>query len=210
MYVARFTAGQLSVLQYLSVGENYLSFLPEVRELAAGGVQKHRKLQPDSFSGDWVIGGPWVTLRERQPKLTRPALWACSLLQSSGAWWIKMAWNNFYLAQIMSIENCPLSQIPTEIVSGGPSLVIQVVIIYLKHLLKLYWSFSVFESARALQNHVKTQSCQKKLENASQKSTKFCWKVKEEEELWEEAAFEVVAVTVSFGLFWLKVNAHKI
>ena len=28
--------------------------------------------------------------------------------------------------QIMSIENCPLSQIPTEIVSGGPSLVIQV------------------------------------------------------------------------------------
>ena len=28
--------------------------------------------------------------------------------------------------QIMSIENCPLSQIPTEIVFGGPSLVIQV------------------------------------------------------------------------------------
>jgi len=28
--------------------------------------------------------------------------------------------------QIMSIENCPLSQIPQEIVSGGPSLVIQV------------------------------------------------------------------------------------
>lgn len=28
--------------------------------------------------------------------------------------------------QIMSIENCPLSQIPPEIVSGGPSLVIQV------------------------------------------------------------------------------------
>jgi len=27
--------------------------------------------------------------------------------------------------QIMSIENCPLTQIPTEIVSGGPSLVIQ-------------------------------------------------------------------------------------
>ena len=26
----------------------------------------------------------------------------------------------------MSIENCPLTQIPTEIVSGGPSLVIQV------------------------------------------------------------------------------------
>ena len=28
--------------------------------------------------------------------------------------------------QIMSIENCPLSKIPQEIVSGGPSLVIQV------------------------------------------------------------------------------------
>lgn len=28
--------------------------------------------------------------------------------------------------EIMSIENCPLSQIPTEIVSGGPSLVITV------------------------------------------------------------------------------------
>lgn len=27
--------------------------------------------------------------------------------------------------QIMSIENCPLSQIPAEIVAGGPSLVIQ-------------------------------------------------------------------------------------
>jgi hypothetical protein len=27
--------------------------------------------------------------------------------------------------QIMSIENCPLSQIPQEIVAGGPSLVIQ-------------------------------------------------------------------------------------
>lgn len=28
--------------------------------------------------------------------------------------------------QIMSIENCPLSHIPPEIVQGGPSLVIQV------------------------------------------------------------------------------------
>ena len=28
--------------------------------------------------------------------------------------------------QIMSIENCPLSQIPAEVVAGGPSLVIQV------------------------------------------------------------------------------------
>jgi leucine-rich repeat protein SHOC2 len=29
--------------------------------------------------------------------------------------------------EIMSIENCPLSQIPTEIVAGGPSLVITVI-----------------------------------------------------------------------------------
>ncbi len=28
--------------------------------------------------------------------------------------------------QIMSIENCPLSKIPVEVVSAGPSLVIQV------------------------------------------------------------------------------------
>jgi len=31
--------------------------------------------------------------------------------------------------QIMSIENCPLSQIPAEIVAEGPSLVIQVNVI---------------------------------------------------------------------------------
>lgn len=30
--------------------------------------------------------------------------------------------------EIMSIENCPLSQIPPEITAGGPSLVIQVFI----------------------------------------------------------------------------------
>lgn len=28
--------------------------------------------------------------------------------------------------QMMSIENCPLTQIPVEVVTGGPSLVIQV------------------------------------------------------------------------------------
>lgn len=30
--------------------------------------------------------------------------------------------------QIMSIENCPLSQYPPEIVVGGPSMVIQVLV----------------------------------------------------------------------------------
>jgi Leucine-rich repeat (LRR) protein len=66
--------------------------------------------------------------------------------------------------QIMSIENCPLTQIPTEIVAGGPSLVIQVdkCIFYFKcyHfsnrklILKLIYNiliesflFSVFEDA---------------------------------------------------------------
>ncbi len=32
--------------------------------------------------------------------------------------------------QIMSIENCPLSQIPQEIVAGGPSIVIQVGVMF--------------------------------------------------------------------------------
>lgn len=30
--------------------------------------------------------------------------------------------------QIMSIENCPLNSIPAEVVAGGPSLVIQVIL----------------------------------------------------------------------------------
>ena len=37
--------------------------------------------------------------------------------------------------QIMSIENCPLSQIPQEIVTGGPSLVIQVPITCTYHMI---------------------------------------------------------------------------
>ena len=49
----------------------------------------------------------------------------CSNLQVLLAW-NDLAGNHLDFAQIMSIENCPLSQIPTEIVSGGPSLVIQV------------------------------------------------------------------------------------
>lgn len=43
--------------------------------------------------------------------------------------------------QIMSIENCPLSQIPPEIVAGGPSLVIQVRAFFLQ--LKYYKLFIV-------------------------------------------------------------------
>lgn len=40
--------------------------------------------------------------------------------------------------EIMSIENCPLSQIPPEITAGGPSLVIQV-----SHHFLIYFSLSV-------------------------------------------------------------------
>jgi len=74
----------------------------------------------------------------------------------------------------MSIENCPLSQIPTEIVSGGPSLVIQFLKVQGPY--RTMWKLKVAKK--------------EKLENAaSQKSTKLCWKVKEEEgESWEEEA----------------------
>ena len=58
--------------------------------------------------------------------------------------------------QIMSIENCPLTQIPTEIVSGGPSLVIQVNIhTYDEMIFKiLIFLFLVPETPRSLQNYV--------------------------------------------------------
>ena len=51
--------------------------------------------------------------------------------------------------EIMSIERCPLSQIPHDITEGGPSLVIQVsnlpiVTVRIKH------DFSVLENARTI------------------------------------------------------------
>ena len=49
----------------------------------------------------------------------------CSNLQVGLTLFILDSFNSDF-DQIMSIENCPLTQIPTEIVSGGPSLVIQV------------------------------------------------------------------------------------
>ena len=55
----------------------------------------------------------------------------------------------------MSIENCPLTQIPTEIVSGGPSLVIQVNDHLLRNFIKIISGpFSVFEAPGSLQNDV--------------------------------------------------------
>lgn len=56
----------------------------------------------------------------------------------------------------MSIENCPLTQIPTEIVSGGPSLVIQVMIGWKSPLQILTSMFSVPEAPRSLQNYVRS------------------------------------------------------
>lgn len=70
--------------------------------------------------------------------------------------------DNFIFFQIMSIENCPLSQIPTEIVSGGPSLVIQVGWFIIVKVTNWSLSVSVSKSARALQDHVNTHSCQKR------------------------------------------------
>ena len=47
------------MLQYLSVGENYLSFLPEV-DIDFDPLKsfKYKLLSCFSHPGDWVIGGP--------------------------------------------------------------------------------------------------------------------------------------------------------
>ena len=80
---------QLSKLEYLSVGENTLSYLPE----EIGSLESLESL--------YINDNP--TLQTLPFELA-----LCSKLE------------------IMSIENCQLNQIPTEIVQGGPSLVIQV------------------------------------------------------------------------------------
>ena len=51
--------------------------------------------------------------------------------------------------QIMSIENCPLSQIPAEIVARGPSLVIQVTLLGLRGY--IYVHFLQVESTTGLE-----------------------------------------------------------
>ena len=43
--------------------------------------------------------------------------------------------------QIMSIENCPLGSFPVEVVNGGPSLVIQVLVILILSLILCWLSF---------------------------------------------------------------------
>ena len=45
--------------------------------------------------------------------------------------------------QIMSIENCPLNSIPAEVVAGGPSLVIQVILYGIQSLPSMVSSFQV-------------------------------------------------------------------
>ena len=79
----------MSKLEYLSVGENTLSYLPE----EIGSLESLESL--------YINDNP--TLQTLPFELA-----LCSKLE------------------IMSIENCQLNQIPTEIVQGGPSLVIQV------------------------------------------------------------------------------------
>ena len=88
----------MSKLEYLSVGENTLSYLPE----EIGSLESLESL--------YINDNP--TLQTLPFELA-----LCSKLE------------------IMSIENCQLNQIPTEIVQGGPSLVIQVSdLVYTKRL----------------------------------------------------------------------------
>ena len=181
------------MLQYLSVGENYLSFLPEVGFLSRKSQKKELCLicilclqeigSLEALESLYVNDNPNLHALPFELAL-------CSNLQvhqpyicddhkniESFCFFNTIRKDNFLFFQIMSIENCPLSQIPTEIVSGGPSLVIQVGWIIRVKITHWSLSVSVSESARALQDHVNTHSCQKrkKLESAaSQKSTKFC------------------------------------
>ena len=115
-------SGQLSQLQYLSAGENYLSFLPEVwYRFKINGCINEILVQEigslESLDSLYVNDNPNLHALPFELAL-------CSNLQVG----LRISpWSmitNIY--QIMSIENCPLTQIPTEIVSGGPSLVIQV------------------------------------------------------------------------------------
>ena len=94
---------QLSKLEYLSVGENTLSYLPE----EIGSLESLESLYiNDNPTGRIMLD---FKLYENPTLQTLPfELALCSKLE------------------IMSIENCQLNQIPTEIVQGGPSLVIQV------------------------------------------------------------------------------------
>ena len=48
----------------------------------------------------------------------------------------------------MSIENCPLSQIPSEIVTGGPSLVIQVCSVIVKLINKISFQIFILKESR--------------------------------------------------------------
>ena len=94
---------QLSKLEYLSVGENMLSYLPE----EIGSLESLESL--------YINDNP--TLQTLPFELA-----LCSKLE------------------IMSIENCQLNQIPTEIVQGGPSLVIQVGVKILPYARKAFLS----------------------------------------------------------------------
>ena len=101
--------GQLFNLQELRAGENNLTHLPE--EIGAFEITDH-SLQKLHFLGQLqALKSLYINDNACLHNLPTE-LAACSSLE------------------IMSIENCPLSQIPPEITAGGPSLVIQVCIVY--------------------------------------------------------------------------------
>ena len=75
-------SGQLSQLQYLSVGENYLSFLPEEVILASDWSRSW------ILTSDWFTGGqpgvPGQPLRQWQPQPPRSSLRTRALFEPSG------------------------------------------------------------------------------------------------------------------------------
>ena len=85
-------SGQLSQLQYLSVGENYLSFLPEEVILASDWSASW--ILASDWSRSWILTSDWFTggqpgvpgqpLRQWQPQPPRSSLRTRALFEPSG------------------------------------------------------------------------------------------------------------------------------
>lgn len=99
--------GRLESLKYFSVAENNLDEIPaDIGEYDSTAV--HAVFLPFSFHLGSLKNLESLYVNDNTNLQSLPyELGMCSNLS------------------IMSIENCPLSSIPPEIVSGGPSLVIQ-------------------------------------------------------------------------------------